>query len=118
MRNIYSLAEKNLYDLLKKALKKLLKLEKIEIDEIDFLVEETQKEEFGDFATNIAMVSAKHFRENPFSLAEKITKNLSLSDSFFSKFEIKKPGFINFFLNDKWYAKVVKEYIRIKRRLW
>ncbi len=114
MRNIYSLAEKNLYDLLKKALKKLLKLEKIEINEIDFLVEETQKEEFGDFATNIAMVSAKHFRENPFSLAEKITKNLSLSDSFFSKFEIKKPGFINFFLNDKWYAKVVKNILELK----
>lgn len=111
MVDFYSLAIDKLYLILKEGLEKLFVEEEMEKTEIDFLVEVPQDKKFGDFATNIAMVAAKIFKKNPFELAEKILKNISLSDTFFSKFEIKKPGFINFFLGDEWYGSVLKEVL-------
>ena len=58
------------------------------------------------------MVSSKIFRENPLSLAKKILENVDLNDSFFSRFEIKKPGFINFFLDRRWYEEVLKNILK------
>ena len=111
MVDFYSLAIDKLYLILKEGLEKLFVEEEMEKTEIDFFFVFSQDKKFGDFATNIAMVAAKIFKKNPFELAEKILKNISLSDTFFSKFEIKKPGFINFFLGDEWYGSVLKEVL-------
>ncbi|MDR0987528.1 MAG: arginine--tRNA ligase [Ruminococcus sp.] len=65
----------------------------------------------GDFATNAALCSAKAMKQNPRKLAELITDELDLSGSFFDRFEIAGPGFINFFLDDKFYAETVSDII-------
>ncbi|MDR0975066.1 MAG: arginine--tRNA ligase [Ruminococcus sp.] len=65
----------------------------------------------GDFATNCALCSAKAMKQNPRKLAEDITKELNLTSSFFDRFEIAGPGFINFFLNDKFYTETVSDII-------
>ncbi|MDR0904264.1 MAG: arginine--tRNA ligase [Ruminococcus sp.] len=65
----------------------------------------------GDFATNAALCSAKAMKQNPRKLAEDITKKLDLKGSFFSRFEIAGPGFINFFLDDRFYAETVSDII-------
>ncbi len=111
MVDFYSLAIDKLYSILRQGLEKLFVEEGLEKTEIDFLVEVPQEKKFGDFATNVAMVAAKTFKKNPFELAEKILKNISLDGTFFSKFEVKKPGFINFFLGDEWYSSVLKEVL-------
>ena len=61
----------------------------------------------GDFATNVAMVCAKAFRLPPRKIAEIISEKVYLEGSFFSKCEVAGPGFINFFLADKWYSVVI-----------
>jgi arginyl-tRNA synthetase len=66
----------------------------------------------GDFATNAALCSAKAMKQNPRKLAEDITKELNLSGSYFNRFEIAGPGFINFFTDDKFYTKTVSDIIK------
>ena len=112
MKDLYSLAIEELYLILQNSLEKLFLKESVEKTDVKFLIEIPQEKKFGDFATNIAMVSSKIFRENPLSLAKKILENVDLNDSFFSRFEIKKPGFINFFLDRRWYEEVLKNILK------
>ncbi len=67
------------------------------------IVLETPKDErYGDYSTNIAM---KMFSKNPFELAQKIADQFKVRNSkplIFSRVEAVKPGFINFFLSEKY----------------
>ena len=58
------------------------------------------KKEFGDFASNFAMQSARALRCNPRILAQYIVDNLDCP--YVKKAEIAGPGFINFYLNPDW----------------
>ena len=58
------------------------------------------KKEFGDFASNFAMQSARTLRCNPRVLAQYIVENLDCP--YVKKAEIAGPGFINFYLNPDW----------------
>ena len=58
------------------------------------------KKEFGDFASNLAMQSARALRCNPRVLAQYIVENLDCP--YVKKAEIAGPGFINFYLNPDW----------------
>lgn len=62
----------------------------------------------GDYAATHAMAGAKVFRMAPKKIAEALEAEIDLTDSYFSKVEIAGPGFLNFFLGDKWYADVLK----------
>ncbi len=61
----------------------------------------------GDWATNVAMVGARAFRQAPQKIAQIIVDNLDLTDTYFARCEIAGPGFINFFLNENFYADVL-----------
>src|SRR5512138_448708 len=69
----------------------------------EFSIEVPGDRSHGDWATNAAMVSAKAFRLAPRKIAEIITGRLSLEGTFFDRFEIAGPGFINFFLSKRFY---------------
>ncbi len=62
----------------------------------------------GDYAATHALVGARDMKMPPRKIAEAITGHLSLDDSYFSRVEIAGPGFINFFLSDKWYREVLQ----------
>ena len=66
----------------------------------DFLIEIPADKNHGDFATNIAMVSAKIFRLSPRKIAEIIVSNLNLDAG---------PGFINFFLGESFYSSILRD---------
>ena len=66
----------------------------------EVLLEVPPKKEFGDFATNFAMQSARALRCNPRVLAQYITENLDCP--YVQKAEIAGPGFINFYLDPGW----------------
>ena len=61
----------------------------------------------GDFSANVAMVNAKVFAMPPRTAAEKIVEKMNLDGTYFSKVEVAGPGFMNFFLADKYYADVL-----------
>lgn len=54
------------------------------------------QKEFGDFATNIAMKSAKVFRKSPRQIAEAISERLQ--GDWLERTEIAGPGFLNIYL--------------------
>ena len=75
----------------------------------EFRVEVPADRSNGDFSANAAMVNAKTFGMNPRALAEEIVGKLDLSNTYFEKVEVAGPGFMNFFLSDKYYADVLKD---------
>ncbi len=72
-----------------------------------FIIEIPADKRNGDFSTNAAMVNAKNFRFPPRKIAETIVSFASNEDTYFEKIEVAGPGFINFFLNDAYYADVL-----------
>ncbi|NLC78733.1 MAG: arginine--tRNA ligase [Ruminococcaceae bacterium] len=73
----------------------------------DFVVEIPAETSHGDFAINLALVGAKAFRLPPRKIAEALVAELSLEGTIFDRVEVAGPGFINLFLNNKFYADVV-----------
>ncbi len=73
----------------------------------EFKIEVPADRSNGDFSANVAMVNAKQFAMAPRALAEEIIGNLNLDNTYFSKVEVAGPGFMNFFLNDNYYADIL-----------
>jgi len=73
-----------------------------------FAVEIPADKSHGDFASNVAMVCAKTFRMAPRKIAELISSKIDLQGTVFERFEIAGAGFMNFFLNRKWFSDVVE----------
>ncbi|MAL99522.1 MAG: arginine--tRNA ligase [Alteromonadaceae bacterium] len=63
------------------------------------VIENTRDKAHGDFACNVAMVSAKAARKPPRQIAEAVIEALP-TDPAITRVEIAGPGFINFFISD------------------
>ena len=72
-------------------------------ENVEPLVRQSGKPEFGDYQANGAMGAAKKLGMNPREFAQKILGNVNLND-IAEKLEIAGPGFINIFLNKNWLA--------------
>lgn len=72
-------------------------------------VERTKRIEHGHFATNLALTLTKQLKKNPLSIAEQIAAAIPADNDFVKKIEIKKPGFINFFLKEHTLQSIVAE---------
>ena len=79
----------------------------------DFAIEVPADRTHGDYATNMAMVSAKAFRQAPRKIAEIITEHLDLSDTYLDRCEIAGPGFINFFLTPQFNIAVMQDIAKL-----
>ena len=62
----------------------------------------------GDYAATHAMAAARTMKMAPRKIAEALVDNLDLDSSYFASCEIAGPGFINFFLSDKWYNELLQ----------
>ena len=103
-------ASDELRELLMNARGKLVSDGKIESVPLPaFNIEIPQDKSHGDFATNIAMASAKPLRSAPRKIAELISEAVVLEGSSFERVEIAGPGFINFFLSQRWFSRVVSD---------
>lgn len=76
-------------------------------------VERTRRIEHGHFATNLALSLTKALRKNPMTIAEQIVDSIPDEKTFIQKIEIKKPGFINFFITNNTLQNTVKEILSI-----
>ncbi|MCD8199145.1 MAG: arginine--tRNA ligase [Phascolarctobacterium sp.] len=66
----------------------------------EVFLEEPPQKEFGDFATNFAMQSARSLKSSPRAIAQAVVDNLDCA--YIEKAEIAGPGFINFYLKPDW----------------
>ena len=62
----------------------------------------------GDYAATHAMAAAKALKLPPRKIAEAIIEQIELDGSYFRECSIAGPGFINFFLSEKWYVEVLQ----------
>lgn len=76
--------------------------------------DKTKDEKFGDFSTNVALLIAKELKSPPRKIAEEILKNLKFDKELVSNVDIAGAGFINFFISDNYYKKIVKEILTEK----
>lgn len=68
----------------------------------EVMLEVPPQKEFGDFATNFAMQSARSLHCAPRQIAQAVVDNLDCASV--EKMEIAGPGFINFYLKQNWTA--------------
>ena len=74
-----------------------------------FNIEKPANRDNGDYSTNVAMAGARAFKKAPKMIGEAIEKYLELGGTVFEKVEIAGPGFMNFFLSQKFYSDVLKD---------
>ncbi len=74
-----------------------------------FEVEAPKQAGHGDLATNLALILAKQARMPPRKVAEILVSRLKAPADMLQKMEIAGPGFINFFIADAFWYRVVPE---------
>ncbi|MCM1114066.1 MAG: arginine--tRNA ligase [Clostridium sp.] len=75
----------------------------------DFIIEKPANKANGDFSTNVAMAGARAFKKAPRMIAESIVAQIDLKDTLFERVEIAGPGFLNFYLSQKYYSEILKD---------
>ncbi len=74
-----------------------------------FEVEAPKHPEHGDLATNLALVLASQARRPPRQVAQTIIAHLTAPAGMLQKVELAGPGFINFFIADSYWYRVIPE---------
>jgi arginyl-tRNA synthetase len=73
-------------------------------------LERPKRADFGDFSTNAAMLLAPALGESPRAIAERLGAALQeLLGGDVDKVEVAGPGFLNLFMSDAWFRRVLGE---------
>jgi arginyl-tRNA synthetase len=100
----------HLRELLTRAIEKTAKGGELNSSELPpLLLEPPKQREFGDLATNVAMIWAKSAKKPPRAIAEAILKNIDDPDGVLARTEIAGPGFLNFTFSSKFYLQQLRE---------
>ncbi|MBF8253877.1 MAG: argS [Deltaproteobacteria bacterium] len=100
----------HLRELLTRAIEKTAKGGELNSTELPpLLLEPPKQREFGDLATNVAMLWAKTAKKLPRLIAETILKNLEDPDGILARREIAGPGFLNFAFAPKFYYQRLRD---------
>ena len=100
----------HLRELLTRAIEKTAKGGELNSSELPpLLLEPPKQREFGDLATNVAMIWAKSAKRPPRAIAEAILKNIDDPDGVLARTEIAGPGFLNFTFSSKFYVQQLRE---------
>src|SRR5437660_286364 len=100
----------HLKELLTQAIEKTAKGGELDSTELPPLFLEPPKQrEFGDLATNVAMLWAKNAKKPPRVIAEAILKDLEDPEGILARKEIAGPGFLNFAFSPKFYFRRLRE---------
>jgi arginyl-tRNA synthetase len=90
-------------------------LAKLTSEKVNFLVEEPENESFGDYSSNVALVTAKILKKNPLDLAEELVEKIDKSKlPEIENIEVVKPGFINFHLSEKYLFSQLEKILKEK----
>jgi len=103
--------ESHIKDLLSDAINSAVRNKDLVFPEgLEIILERPRREGQGDYATNVAMLIARHWGMKPRDAAEIIKAHLGQSE-YVEKVEVAGPGFINFFLSDAWLTGVIKDIL-------
>jgi len=103
--------KKEIVSILKNQLKEFTK------ENIDFLVEEPESENFGDYSSNVTLVASRILKKNPFDLASELAEEIkSQKLEFIEDVKPAKPGFINFYLSKNYFVSQLKEILKQKEK--
>ncbi len=92
----------HLRGLLARAIEKTAKGGGLELTELPpLLLEPPRQKEFGDMATNVALVWAKKQKKSPRVIAETLLKNLEDPEGILENAGVAGPGFLNFSFSSK-----------------
>jgi len=75
----------------------------------EFKVEIPADRANGDFSANAAMVWARELHNAPRKIADAIMAEIELEGTFFARAEVAGPGFMNFYLDGRYYAAILKD---------
>ena len=103
--------KKEILEIIKILLKKM-NLESNFLKKNFFSVELSQKENFGDLSSNVALVFSKFFKILPEKLAELISIELR-KNKYVLKVEVIKPGFINIFFTNLFWQNQLSQFIKL-----
>ena len=76
----------------------------------EIILEHPQNPEHGDYASSLPLKMAKAARMNPLSIANTLAKLLTETREV-EKVSVAAPGFLNFFVTDKWLTEQVREIL-------
>jgi arginyl-tRNA synthetase len=100
----------HLRQLLTHAIEKTAKGGELNLTDLPLLFLEPPKQrEFGDLATNVALLWAQKAKRPPRAIARAILKNLEDPESILARCEIAGPGFLNFTFSPNFYYRRLKE---------
>ena len=85
-------------------------LKKMGVKDPDIDLNYPNNPDFGDYSTSVALKLAKILKEKPFEIAEKIVENFP-ENSNLKSIKVIKPGFINFWIADKFLVENVKSLL-------
>ena len=98
---------------LKKEIEKALMALGVGFPGLDTNLEQPADFKFGDYSTNVAMVTAKTAGLNPKDLAEKIAEQIRLSNNPNVKdVQVAGGGFINFYLSEEFFAESLRAILK------
>ena len=97
---------------IKEELRKLIdkSLEKLGIDDVNYIIEVPNNKKNGNFSSNVAMELVKKLRQNPELIAQNIVTNIDKTN-IIDRIEVAKPGFINFYLDRSYLLSGIKDII-------
>ncbi len=78
----------------------------------EIVVDYPKSEQFGDYTSNIAMILAKKVGKSPMEIAEMLSLAISNQSSkilFIEKVEVVAPGYLNFYLSEKFLQEIVEK---------
>ncbi|MCF7809016.1 MAG: arginine--tRNA ligase [Candidatus Marinimicrobia bacterium] len=68
----------------------------------------------GDWASNVAMILARELKKAPLQIAEELMEGMELDPHIVEKYEIVKPGFINFFQSTNYLTDELERVLELR----
>jgi arginyl-tRNA synthetase len=88
-------------DKITQLISKALKKKGINFSTKDIVVEIPNDQNRGHYSTNIAMRLSSQYKKNPLEIAQELVEQIA-KDPDISKVEVAKPGFINFYVSNRY----------------
>ena len=101
----------NMHEFFLPVIQSALRRAGIETDK-QIIIEQPADKKFGDFSSNIALLTAKECKRNPRELAREIIEHLVFPPDTIAKIEVAGPGFINFYLTSLFIMRSLQQVLR------
>ncbi len=112
MSVIVSNVRTQLFGIINKAVSALVESGELPVGDIrEYKTEVPADRQNGDFSANVAMVNSKVWSMPPRRSAELIAGKINLDGTYFEKVDVAGPGFMNFYLSDRYYSDILSDIL-------